>query len=141
MPTEVKAEPMPVQIPAPAEPTEVRDAPAAALANHDQTGKVNVDFPDKFNELREFVLMFNKPNGLLIAEDEVELRGDSLFIFLPAYPVFTQTENGREIERDRLGWRSVPLDGLDPREILLEFFESGTRQRRNGDGEGFDDTE
>ena len=125
-PNEITTDPIPTQTPALAIPIKVRDAPVAALVHHDQTGKIYVNFSDEFHKLRKLILTFNKPCSLLISKD-VELRGNSLFILFPVYPIFIRTENGREIECDRFDWRRISFNGFDPREALLELLQSGTR--------------
>ena len=54
-----------VHAPALAAQIQAEHAPAAVLVHHDQPRKIDVDFPEKNHESREFILMLHQPQGML----------------------------------------------------------------------------
>lgn len=139
---EAAADPIPVQAPTPVVPSEARDVPAAVTAHHDQAREVHVDLPQEGHEVRKLILVFHQPLGMLVAEDEIELRGQTAFVLRTVDRVgLVRPEDRCETKLHGFDRRAVPIDRLDPGALSLELLERGTSQCRDLDREDFHSTE
>lgn len=76
--------------------------------------------------------MLDEPACLLVAECEIQPRGEPALVLCTVDSLLVGAEHGAELERDRLGRRGITLDPIlfaDPGILLPEFRQGRTRER------------